>query len=85
MICSKSINKSIQRSTPHVCEAEPGPTIPIRLPMRTQAAAKRTRRSSGWTAPGHSGLVEAKVDPLLSSLKKDPRYAALLTKMRLPL
>jgi hypothetical protein len=53
--------------------------------MRTQAAAKRTRRSSGWTAPGHSGLVEAKVDPLLSSLKKDPRYAALLTKMRLPL
>jgi tetratricopeptide (TPR) repeat protein len=32
-----------------------------------------------------SGLVEAKVDPLLSSLKKDPRYAALLTKMRLPL
>jgi tetratricopeptide (TPR) repeat protein len=32
-----------------------------------------------------SGLTEMKGDPLLNTLKRDPRYAALLQKMRLPL
>ena len=31
-----------------------------------------------------SGLIEAKVDPLLKSLHKDPRYAAFLKKLNLP-
>jgi hypothetical protein len=33
-----------------------------------------TKRSSGWT----------KVDPLLKSLHKDPRYVAFLKKLNLP-
>ena len=31
------------------------------------------------------GLVNVKVDPLLRKLHGDPRYAALLKKMNLPL
>jgi TolB-like protein/DNA-binding winged helix-turn-helix (wHTH) protein len=31
-----------------------------------------------------SGLIETKVDPLLKSLHKDPRYAAFLKKLNLP-
>ena len=31
------------------------------------------------------GLASLKGDPLLKNLEKDPRYAALLKKMRLPL
>jgi TolB-like protein len=31
------------------------------------------------------GLTEVKADPLLANLRSDPRYRALLTKMRLPL
>jgi hypothetical protein len=31
------------------------------------------------------GLVDIKVDPLLRSLRRGPRYAALLEKMPLPL
>ena len=31
-----------------------------------------------------SGLIETKVDPLLKSLRNDPRYAALLKKLNLP-
>jgi hypothetical protein len=31
-----------------------------------------------------SGLIGAKVDPLLKSLHNDPRYAALLKKLNLP-
>ena len=31
-----------------------------------------------------SGLIETKVDPLLKSLHKDPRYAALLKKLNVP-
>jgi tetratricopeptide (TPR) repeat protein len=30
------------------------------------------------------GLIETKVDPLLKSLHKDPRYVAFLKKLRLP-
>ena len=36
-------------------------------------------------AQGDGGLTETKVDPLLKSLHNDPRYAAFLKKMRLPL
>jgi tetratricopeptide (TPR) repeat protein len=32
-----------------------------------------------------SGLVGTKVDPLLKSLRKDPRYAAFLKKLNLPI
>ncbi len=31
-----------------------------------------------------SGLIGTKVDPLLKSLHKDPRYAALLKKLNFP-
>ena len=31
------------------------------------------------------GLIEMKGDPLLKNLEADPRYAAFLKKMRLPL
>jgi TolB-like protein/DNA-binding winged helix-turn-helix (wHTH) protein/Tfp pilus assembly protein PilF len=31
------------------------------------------------------GLMSVKIDPLLKSLRQDPRYAELLTKMRLPI
>jgi hypothetical protein len=31
-----------------------------------------------------SGLIKTKVDPLLKSLRKDPRYAAFLKKLNLP-
>ena len=32
-----------------------------------------------------SGMRNLKIDPLLKSLRQDPRYAELLKKMRLPL
>jgi hypothetical protein len=32
-----------------------------------------------------SGLVEMKGDPLLANLRDDPRYLALLKRLRLPL
>jgi tetratricopeptide (TPR) repeat protein len=35
-------------------------------------------------AQHNTGLVETKVDPLLKSLRNDPRYAALLKKLNLP-
>ena len=31
------------------------------------------------------GLAEMKVDPLLSNLRRNPSYAGLLARMRLPL
>jgi hypothetical protein len=31
-----------------------------------------------------TGLEEMKADPLLAGLRNDPRYSALLKKMRLP-
>jgi lipopolysaccharide biosynthesis regulator YciM len=31
------------------------------------------------------GLMSVKIDPLLKGLRQDPRYAELLTKMRLPI
>ena len=31
-----------------------------------------------------AGLTETKVDPLLKSLHKDPRYAAFLKKLNFP-
>jgi len=46
-----------------------------------------TKRSSGWTELMSSvtpGLIGTKVEPLLNSLHKDPRYAALLKKLNLP-
>jgi hypothetical protein len=33
---------------------------------------------------GDGGLAETKVDPLLESLRGDPRYNALLRKLNLP-
>ena len=35
-------------------------------------------------AQRNSGLIQTKVDPLLSSLHKDPRFAAFLKKLNLP-
>jgi len=35
-------------------------------------------------AQRNSGLIEVKVDPLLNSLRHDPRYAALLKKLNFP-
>ena len=35
-------------------------------------------------AQRNSGLMQMKVDPLLKSLHKDPRFAAFLKKLNLP-
>jgi hypothetical protein len=32
----------------------------------------------------NAGLIQTKVDPLLNSLRNDPRYAALLKKLNFP-
>jgi hypothetical protein len=48
-----------------------------------------TDRAFEWLERAYTerdaGLTEMKTDPLLTNLKRDPRYAALLKKMGLPL
>jgi len=58
------------------------------LPRSTRGAARRTKAFE-WLERAYrqldGGLAGTKTDPLLASLRTDPRYTALLRKLNFPL
>jgi len=57
----------------------------VRRVLLLRGAATQTGRSNGWNAPTRAtGPHDIKSDPMLRKLRGDPRYAAFLKKMNMP-